>query len=109
MINGITVLNESFILNECTSALRFAMVFCLICGCVLVAIGIVDSKLIMSLIGASLIVILFSIAIYLSQPSDIKEYQVTIDDSVSMVEFNERYEVIKVEGKIYTIREKDGE
>lgn len=33
-------------------------------------------------------------------------YKVTIDDSVSMNEFNEKYEVISQEGKIYTIRER---
>lgn len=34
------------------------------------------------------------------------QYKVTIDDSVSMNEFNEKYEVISQEGKIYTIRER---
>lgn len=34
-------------------------------------------------------------------------YQVTIDDSVSMNEFQSKYEIIKVEGKIYTICERD--
>lgn len=33
------------------------------------------------------------------------EYKVTIDDSVSMVEFLEKYEIISQEGKIYTIRD----
>lgn len=35
------------------------------------------------------------------------EYQVTIDDSVSMTEFYEKYEVIDIEGKIYTIKIKE--
>ena len=33
-------------------------------------------------------------------------YQVTIDDSVSMNEFQDKYEIIEVEGKIYTVRER---
>lgn len=33
------------------------------------------------------------------------EYKVTIDDSVSMVEFLEKYEIVSQEGKIYTIRD----
>ena len=33
-------------------------------------------------------------------------YKVTIDDNVSMNEFNEKYEIVSQEGKIYTIREK---
>ena len=32
-------------------------------------------------------------------------YQVIIDNSVSMNEFQNKYEIIKVEGKIYTVRE----
>lgn len=33
-------------------------------------------------------------------------YQVTTDNSVSMNEFQSKYEIIKVEGKIYTVRER---
>lgn len=33
-------------------------------------------------------------------------YKVTIDDNVSMNEFNEKYEIVSQEGKIYTIRER---
>ena len=33
-------------------------------------------------------------------------YQVTVDDSVSMNEFQSKYEIIEVEGKIYTVRER---
>lgn len=36
-----------------------------------------------------------------------KEYKVTIDESVSMVDFYEKYEIISVEGKIYTVRERN--
>ena len=34
------------------------------------------------------------------------QYQVTVDDSVSMNEFQNKYEIIKVEGKIYTGRDR---
>lgn len=33
-------------------------------------------------------------------------YQVTVDNSVSMNKFQDKYEIIKVEGKIYTVRER---
>ena len=33
-------------------------------------------------------------------------YQVTVNDSVAMNEFQSKYEIIKVEGKIYTVRER---
>ena len=37
---------------------------------------------------------------------DYIEYKVTIDDSVSMNEFLDKYEILDQEGKIYTIKEK---
>lgn len=37
---------------------------------------------------------------------DYIEYKVTIDDSVSMNEFLDKYEIIDQEGKIYTVKEK---
>lgn len=33
-------------------------------------------------------------------------YQVAVDDSVSMNEFQSKYEIIEVESKIYTVRER---
>ena len=35
------------------------------------------------------------------------EYKVTIDDTVSMNEFLDKYEILDQEGKIYTIRERE--
>ena len=35
------------------------------------------------------------------------QYKVVIDDSVSMNDFIEKYEIIDQEGKIYTVREKE--
>ena len=42
-------------------------------------------------------------------PTGKYEYQVTINNSVSMTEFYDKYEIVEVEGKIYTIREKEQE
>lgn len=36
-----------------------------------------------------------------------KQYKVLIDDSVSFKEFTNKYDIINVEGEIYTIREKE--
>jgi hypothetical protein len=42
-------------------------------------------------------------------PSEYKtHYKVTISDEVSMNDFLERYEIVDQEGKIYTVRERDG-
>lgn len=37
------------------------------------------------------------------------EYKVTVSDEVSMVEFLEHYEIVDTEGKIFTVREINGE
>ena len=35
------------------------------------------------------------------------QYKVTIDETVSMVKFMDKYEIIDQEGKIYTVRERE--
>ena len=35
------------------------------------------------------------------------EYNVIISDEVSLTEFNEKYEIIEQNGKIYTVRERE--
>lgn len=35
------------------------------------------------------------------------EYKVIIDDSVSMTEFMDKYEILDQEGRIYTVRERE--
>ena len=35
------------------------------------------------------------------------EYKVTVDDSVSMNEFLNKYEILEKEGKIYTVKERE--
>lgn len=43
-------------------------------------------------------------------PSEyVMEYKVTISDEVSMNDFLARYEIVDQEGKIYTVREREGE
>ena len=48
--------------------------------------------------------IVFGVTIINTPPET--RYQVLIDESVSMSEFFEKYEIINQEGKIYTIKEK---
>ena len=46
------------------------------------------------------------LALFAVDTTEVTEYKVTIDDSVSYVEFMEKYEVIDQEGEIYTVRER---
>ena len=57
------------------------------------------------LIPSMIVITLSSI----SDKTDINhiEYKVTIDDSVSMNEFLDKYEILDQEGKIYTVKERE--
>ena len=54
-------------------------------------------------------VICIAIGIFIGYGIEEKEthYEVTIDDSVSMSEFNEKYEIIEQRGEIYTVKERE--
>ena len=113
MLDGINVLNEYFIMKEFPTFLLFATLVCFIVGILIASLGAELEFIPLVVVGILVISLTFlplSLGINVSkQPSDIKEYQVTIDESVSMVEFTSKYDIIRVDGEIYTIREKDGE
>ena len=110
MLDGIEVLNKVEMYKEFPLWLLILIIVFLVIGVFFCMIGVsIKTKLIGILFLTICLVCLVCGIIISTQPSDIKQYQVTISDSVSMVEFNEKYDVIKVEGKIYTIREKENE
>lgn len=55
----------------------------------------------------SLIVIAFLTCAQSKDKIDHYEYKVIISDDISFKEFYDKYEIIKVEGKIYTVRERN--
>ncbi len=62
-----------------------------------------------ALIPISFISLIFGalLGIGLSEPTKYEtHYEVTISDEVNFNEFNERYEILDQDGKIYTVREK---
>ena len=59
-------------------------------------------------LGISLTFLVIGMAIGIFGPrEEITRYQVLIDDSVSFIEFNDRYEIINQDGAIYTIQERE--
>ena len=109
---GIEILSEKIIYNTLVPE-WLAIVAC-ICLFVLWLIGFffIDADngtaLIICMIG---IVILSVVAVCscIDNKGSINyiEYKATIDDSVSMNEFLDRYEILDQEGKIYTIKERE--
>ena len=62
--------------------------------------------IVVGLVGGCLVGFLFGILF--DEPIEYEtHYKVTIDDSVSMNEFLDKYEILDQEGKIYTVRERE--
>lgn len=112
-MNGITILNSytdpSFYNN-------FISIVCIlfIVGFVLFFIAILSDKIflfylsIFLLIGSVIYAIIGGIILKSNKEENAHLiYEVTIDDEVSFSKFMEKYDILDVEGKIYTIREKE--
>ncbi len=109
-MDGVIILNSYEILTN-TSSIFFVLVW----GFVFTALALCLSYLfiaddyssistaIFAIVAGALAVILFC---NIPEKNYETRYQVTVDDSVSMNEFQDKYEIIEVEGKIYTVRER---
>lgn len=108
-MNGVTVLNSYEILTNASSiffVLVWGFVFTVL-ALGLLCLFIMDNSSIFTAIFAILMGTL-AVILFCNIPEKNYEtrYQVTIDDSVIMNEFQSKYEIIEVEGKIYTICER---
>lgn len=103
-MEGITILNETVI--------SAAPVWLIAIGIIITSISLISAAfcaanenpwaiLLAVVCGLSL-----SFTIMAGSQENHTEYEVLIDESVSFNEFNEKYEVVKQNGKIYTIKEK---
>lgn len=108
MLEGIEVLNEIEIKTNSVLLIVLMITF-LILGVTLVIISLAKDSFLMSILGLVSFII-FAIFVVLvvcvEVPTGEYQYQVTIDENVSMTEFFEKYEIIDTQGKIYTIKEK---
>ena len=58
------------------------------------------------IIAVGFIGLMFSATAALLVPTGKYKYEVTIDDNVSMKEFNEHHEILEQRGEIYVVKEK---
>lgn len=111
MIEGIEILDTTevgidYAPNGWTCGLAFLLCIMTIVIIIAVKKGRVGEVFVC---GASLIGLLIWIFVgfITIQPTAYEtHYQVTLDDSVSMNEFLDKYEIVKQEGKIYTVKER---
>lgn len=113
MIDGINILSTTEVIegNSVIQFIQLIAIFMVILGIVLVFNGI--TKVILSdfFWGLFIIIIGIILIIHFFPNNDRFKtvYKVTIDDSVSINEFNKKYEIINQDGLIYTIKEKEVE
>lgn len=112
-MEGITILNQT--LHEGAIVGPLFMIGLTLVGAALI-LGFVGAFISLSKIkiipyiflGISLTFLAIGTAIGIFGPrEEITRYQVLIDDSVSFIEFNDRYEIINQDGAIYTIQERE--
>ena len=68
--------------------------------------GLIPATLILGIVGGIILGYLFG-QLCETPISYETHYKVTIDDSVSMTEFLDKYEILDQEGKIYTVKERE--
>ena len=79
-------------------------------------IGEIQDKDLLSTIGRISLIFVLSVALLMgtkirqtTNQIDYIEHEVLINDSVSLTEFNEKYEIVSQKGKIYVVREKEND
>lgn len=111
-MNGIEILSSTTIYN--TILPEECFIFTFVCACTFAVITIqlfIDGYDIAQWISLAA-ALAFAIATLLSvipnkNNIDYIKYKITIDDSVSMNEFLDKYEILDQEGRIYTVKERE--
>ena len=115
IMNGIEVLNQT----EITQSPLWTILLLGICGGIMFVsfcIGIATANsnkdvaaivfLSIALIGAIGTIIGFFSMVFIEESTGKYQYDCLISEDVSMTEFYEKYEIIEINGKIWTIKEK---
>ena len=109
-MNGVVILNSyEYLANQSTIILFMCLCVCFSIASLTILYVLLKDKLICWETFTILIIcVALAITCGCLIPKDDYEtrYQVTVDDSVTMSEFQSKYEIIEVEGKIYTVRDR---
>ena len=109
MIEGIEIRSQE-VFNEFNVRAFFACMFLfMIIGLAFDFIKDISDGVVGAILGLALGLIIYVIIFQVIIPDKYIQYKVTISDSVSMTEFYDQYEIIDIDGEIYTIREREDE
>lgn len=111
MLEGITVLNQYVTQVKIRETWGFspaavAGILCFVMVVALIIIAFSEEEFVLLIFG--IIPLVVGILCWHSKPiyQECMEYKGTIEDTVSLNEFNEKYIIISKEGKLYTFRER---
>lgn len=106
MIDGITILNQTEIMEVPNRVIFFTICISLVVG--IVAAVIFDDAGALPIFSLlTLIILIIITSIFFEQPTGRYKYECTIDDSVSMTEVYEKYEVVEQRGDIWVLKDKE--
>ena len=113
IMNGIEVLNQTEIVQ---TPLEIGLTG-IICG-IIFFIGIVIAanikndnimgfiSFVVAIIAGIILIVSAILTLFVEEPTGKYQYDCLISEDVSMTEFYEKYEVVEINGKIWTIKEK---
>ena len=113
MMNGITVLSQSEIMNTPNWTYIITIIALIAFFVSMIITFSFHHNRIETIFGISSICcsILFNVGLFcmnfIEKPTGKYTYKVTISDEVNFVEFNNKYEIIDQDGLIYIIKEKE--
>lgn len=110
-MNGVTILNSyEYLINDANIVGSIFLFLGLLAASIVMLIalfkysfGYFGTKITIFVLLATLTI---TVGCLIPKKKYETQYQVIVDDSVSMNEFQNKYEIIKVEGKIYTVKER---
>ena len=113
MIDGVTVLASEVVMTSCAfiNIMFYVFIGLLVLGFISLLIGMIADSLGFVqtgaiMLGCSFGLFLISLPIdAVTQIPDYTKYEVILDDSVSMNEFMNTYEVLEQRGQIYVVKE----
>ena len=111
-MNGVEILSSKAIYNTFLPIWIGIMAFLLMFVFVFLTVyGLCEEQKALWITGVFLIITMLVLTLLgcMNNENDIHhiEYKVIIDDSVSMNEFLDKYEILDQEGKIYTVKERE--
>ena len=111
LMDGITILNQTEIMVTpdwmfTTLVIGVAMFFIFAFVCMATNGFISDISGIISIIGLISVAFIAIASCFIEEATGEYTYDCLIEEDISLIEFYEKYEVIEVNGKIWTIKEK---